>query len=248
MPAVFTAISSDPIDARFSVETIDDLLDPDIFGNSDGYVYVYKGLQVFVRDVVLDDEGNTLEGGVFMFIGDGDESGIPVENLVIENWIKIATTRGLKGVFDDLPIRRDVGKDSAIINDKLNNIAKGKSSDYFGNRHDDVLGKRRLYKNIEKGKYKSTTQMYNQKYGPILDNEKEDTLWYKKPEILNVNKYITRIDVYISTEESFENNLEMFIEMKEKSDMLNIPIFFYDDLKDFDKQNNNILDIEKERI
>lgn len=135
-----------------------------------------------------------------------------------------------------------------VDGDKLNNITRGKSSDYFGSRYDDVLGKRKLYKNIEKGKYNSIDQIYNQKYGPIQDNEKEDTLWYKKPEIIDINKYIKRIDVYISTEKSFNDNLEMFNEMKEKSDMLNIPIFFYNDLKDFDKQNNNILDIEKERI
>lgn len=129
-----------------------------------------------------------------------------------------------------------------INGDALNNIAHGKASDYFGSRDDEYIdGKRALYKNIEKGKYKSIEQAYKQNYGPVQDNEKEDTLWYDKPEIKNANRYIVRVDIFISTEKSFKENWDIFVSQQSWGQRIGVPVYFYTNLKDFDAQNDRCI-------
>lgn len=122
----------------------------------------------------------------------------------------------------------------ALNGNLLNNITHGKASDYFGTRSDyygDLDGKRKMYKEIEKyGKIKNRR---NIKY-----NEKEDTIWNSKPIIPNANKYIDRIDVFMPKENI--ENINLFKDIKNLSLKLNIPIFFYTDIKEFNLQRNNI--------
>lgn len=133
-----------------------------------------------------------------------------------------------------------------INGDALNSVVHAKASDYFGNRSDgDIAGKRALYKGIENGHYagKTVRDIQNKKYGPVQDNEKEDTIWYNKPVIENVNRYIQRIDVLIPTEESMKENASLFGVLYRNAARLNIPIFFYTNMKDMDLQTNNTFNI-----
>lgn len=128
----------------------------------------------------------------------------------------------------------------------LNNIAHGKASDYFGSRDDKMMmGKRALYRGIERGlSDKTIQQRYQQKYNSIQDNEKEDTVWYNKPTISNANRYISRIDVFIATEQSFKENYGVFQTLQSRAQKLNIPIYFYGNLKDIDLQTNRTVTIK----
>ena len=127
--------------------------------------------------------------------------------------------------------------------DKLNSIVHAKASDYFGTREDDnedfPYGKRNFYKELEKGRnklYYNTIQDYYKDSEDIKSNEKEDTLWYNKPYLHNANKYIRRIDIVILSEKFFMKNEAKFHRIKEMGDKLGIPIYFYNNVSDFDKQ------------
>lgn len=129
--------------------------------------------------------------------------------------------------------------------DKLNSIVHAKASDYFGTRDNDYddedfpYGKRSLYKKLEKGSHKlyyDTIQDYYKDSEDVKSNEKEDTLWYNKPFLHNANKYIRRIDVIILSDEYLINNEHKFYRVKELSDKLGIPIHFYNNVNNFDKQ------------
>lgn len=129
-----------------------------------------------------------------------------------------------------------------IDGDALNNISHGKASDYFGSRDDgNIIGKRALYKGIEKGHYNNISQVYKQNYGPIQDNEKEDTVWYNKPEITNANRYIVRVDIFISNQDSLKENWNTFVNQQSWGQKIGVPVYFYTNLKDFDMQNNKCL-------
>lgn len=129
--------------------------------------------------------------------------------------------------------------------DKLNNICHAKASDYFGNREDNMIaGKRALYKGIEQGHYSDKPMAQNYKnIGSIRDNEKEDTIWYYKPYIKNASKYIERVDILVYDEQSFNENKQVLLNIKKYANRLSIPIFFYTNIKDFDMQNNNTIEI-----
>ena len=131
--------------------------------------------------------------------------------------------------------------------DALNSVARGKASDYFGKRgEEDVMGKRLLYKNIESGKYngKTVADVYGEKYGPVQDNEKEDTLWYNKNVLPNANKYIQRVDVLIPTQETLRDNLQLFKMIHSAAVYLHIPVFFYTKKKEMDLQTDKTVDIQ----
>ena len=117
---------------------------------------------------------------------------------------------------------------------KLNSIVHAKASDYFGDRNEPVHGKRAFYNAVEKGQ---------EKYYHVLnkENEREDTIWYHKDKISNINKYIQRIDVCIPNKQSFNVNQEMILNIVNLANGLNIPLFIYNNIRDFDKQNNNIV-------
>lgn len=87
--------------------------------------------------------------------------------------------------------------------DKLNNIAHGKASDYFGERDiNPHHGKRVFYNAIDNNK-KDYLKVLNK------ENEKEDTLWYYKDTIPNFNKYIQRVDICIPNQQSFNENKQI---------------------------------------
>lgn len=133
-----------------------------------------------------------------------------------------------------------------INGDALNSVVHAKASDYFGNRNDgDIAGKRALYKGIEKGYYagKTVQDIQNRKYGPVQDNEKEDTIWYYKPVIENVNRYIQRVDILIPTEESMKENASLFNMLSRNANRLGIPLHFYTNIKDMDLQTDNTFDV-----
>ena len=115
-----------------------------------------------------------------------------------------------------------------INGDALNNIAHGKASDYFGSRDNNyIVGKRALYKDLESPTHKTIKQLYNQRYTSINDNEKEDTVWYNKSTISNASKYILKIDVYITTEQSVEENKNLLYNITKRCERLNIPLKFH---------------------
>lgn len=105
--------------------------------------------------------------------------------------------------------------------DALNSITHTKASDYFGSR-----------------------EGVSTKATPNSMVEKEDTIWYNKPEIKNFSKYIKRIDVMIPMRDKLEYPYEGLVEIDEMARRLGIPLFFYRNIPDFDKQNNNTVPVE----
>lgn len=84
------------------------------------------------------------------------------------------------------------------------------------------------YKHYTNNKYsKEFYQNFNK------HDENEDRIIHDKKYIPNANKYITKIDVFVN--EVDINNQELQY-LKFLADQLNIPIYFYDDLKYFDHQ------------
>ena len=116
----------------------------------------------------------------------------------------------------------------------LNNITHGKASDYFGERGEPHRGKRAFFNAVNKGQ-KEYLDIHNK------ENEREDTIWYYKDKIENINRYIQRIDICVPNEESFIENKTILNEIGLLCQKLNIPFFFYNNIKDFDKQNANTM-------
>lgn len=118
----------------------------------------------------------------------------------------------------------------------LNTIVHSKASDYFGERNAPEHGKRAFYNAIDNNK---------QEYLKTLnkENEKEDTIWYYKDTINNINRYIQRIDVCVPNIESLHDNKKILNEINNLSQNLNVPIFFYNDIKNFNMQNNKTFNI-----
>ena len=116
----------------------------------------------------------------------------------------------------------------------LNNITHGKASDYFGERGEPHHGKRAFFNAIKNGK-KQYLHIHNK------ENEREDTIWYHKDKIENINKYIQRIDICVPNEQSFNENKNILNEIVILCQKLNIPFFFYNNIQDFDKQNMNTM-------
>lgn len=91
--------SGKPLDNRFVADKKADLYtDPvAMFGGSGGYVYIYDGLQVYVRE----------DHSVYMYTGPYDISDAGVQNGVLEaeakksiNWVRIADNLGIQGIKD----------------------------------------------------------------------------------------------------------------------------------------------------
>lgn len=116
----------------------------------------------------------------------------------------------------------------------LNNITHSKASDYFGERGEPHHGKRAFFNAIKNGK-QQYLNIHNK------ENEREDTIWYHKDKIENINKYIQRIDICVPNEESFIENKNILFEIDILCQKLNIPFFFYNNVQDFDKQNTNTM-------
>lgn len=87
LPAPFNAGSSNPIDTRFVVETLSDLTNPETYGTSGAYSFVYEGLPVYVSS----------DKAVYTYMGPTEEgSGVlSAEVAKSENWTKTADKVGL---------------------------------------------------------------------------------------------------------------------------------------------------------
>lgn len=123
--------------------------------------------------------------------------------------------------------------------DALNNVCRGKASDYFGTRSDtELMGKRAINKRAENGNLPSVSNY--REISSLIDNEKEDTVWYKAATLPNANKYIQRVDILIPTKESMKENETLCYVLKRNAERLGVPIFFYSDISEFDKQSDKI--------
>lgn len=119
----------------------------------------------------------------------------------------------------------------------LNTICHGKATDYFGTRDDkDFFGKRAVQKRAENGTLGPVSDY--KKVGSLIDNEKEDTVWYRYPQLPNAHKYIQRVDVLIPNKESMKENMSLCYVLKRNADRRGIPIYFYTDMTEFDRQSD----------
>ena len=132
--------------------------------------------------------------------------------------------------------------------DKLNQICHAKASDYFGTRYkasevELPYGKRSFYRAIRDGEadYQPISDWYKTSEDN-KSNEREDTIWYTKEYLDDANRYIIRIDIYLPNKYILQQDIikrmlyNIYIMTKE----LNIPLFFYESIEDFDKQTNDI--------
>ena len=106
MPAVFDAGSSNPIDSRFVVETLEDLTNPETFGTEGNYCFIYEGIQVYVSS----------KKTTYIYIGPIDEGNgvLSTEVAKPENWTSNIDQRtlnnikfGLIGTEADIDFKKD---------------------------------------------------------------------------------------------------------------------------------------------
>lgn len=76
--------------------------------------------------------------------------------------------------------------------------------------------------------------------------EYEDRIFSDKPYIDNASKYITRIDLLYNIEQA--NNANTYKEILQLSKETGIPVYFYDNKKDYSRQTDNTINDEIENL
>lgn len=115
----------------------------------------------------------------------------------------------------------------------LNHKYTGGSVDYWGQKDMVMINKINM-------------SDADRKHRILADFEYEDRLFSKDDEIKNVNKYIIRIDILVLDIDLNDTNnnanlINTLISNIKHSNVLNIPIYIYNNKKDFNLQNKNII-------
>ena len=118
----------------------------------------------------------------------------------------------------------------------------GKPIDYWG----ASMGKQICYNDDISGKGMTSTKQHHPNF------EMEDRIFSYEPTIANASKYIGRIDVYIETDtndtESLNNEKETAIIIWVLSKTKKIPVYIYNNLKDFNFMTDNTINDEIEQL
>ena len=118
----------------------------------------------------------------------------------------------------------------------------GKPIDYWG----ASMGKQIYYNDDISGKGMTSTKQHHPNF------EMEDRIFSYEPTIANASKYIGRIDVYIKTDtndtECLNNEKETAIIIWVLSKRKKIPVYIYNNLKDFNFMTDNTINDEIEQL
>ena len=118
----------------------------------------------------------------------------------------------------------------------------GKPIDYWG----ASMGKQYYYKDDPYNEGMTSTKQHHPNF------EMEDRIFSYEPTIGNASKYINRIDVYIKTDTNdtkrLNNEKETAVIIWVLGKRNKIPVYIYDNLKDFNFMTDNIINNEIEQL